>query len=83
MTKNIFGRIIQALIERKDMSQIQYLESQQIGNTKVTLWRTGNYRYQIETKTETNTEVFNFEAEYNQAVCEFIQKAREINNKMA
>jgi hypothetical protein len=65
------------------MSQIQYLESQQIGNTKVILWRTGNYRYQIETKTETNTEVFNFEAEYNEAVCEFIQKARAINNKMS
>lgn len=63
------------------MSQIQYIESQQIGNTKVTLWRTGEYMYQIETNTKGNTEVFNFEGEYNSAMCEFIMKAREINNK--
>lgn len=83
MTINQFGHIIASLIEREDMSQIQYLESQQIGDTKVILWRTGNYRYQIETKEKGNTEVFNFEAEYNDAVCEFIMKAREINNKQA
>ena len=65
------------------MSQIQYIESQQIGNTKVILWRTGNYLYQIETKTGDTTKVFNFEGEYNTAVCEFIMKAREINNQMA
>ena len=65
------------------MSQIQYVESQQIGETKIILWRTGNYQYQIETKTKGNTQVFNFEAEYNQAMTEFIMKAREINNKMA
>lgn len=63
------------------MSQIQYLESQQIGDTKLTLWRTGNYMYQIEMNTKGNTEVFNFEAEYNDAVCQFIMKAREVNNK--
>jgi hypothetical protein len=65
------------------MSQIQYIHGQQIGNTKVILWRTGNYMYQIEKKNKTNTEVFNFEGEYHTAMCEFIMKAREINNQVA
>jgi hypothetical protein len=65
------------------MSQIQYIESQQIGDTKIVLWRTGDYQYQIEYKSGSNTKVFNFEGEYNSAMCEFIMKAREINNKMA
>jgi len=71
------------LFERSIMSQIQYIESQRIGDVKLTLWRTGNYCYQIETSLKGNTEVFNFEGEYNEAMCEFIMKAREINNKMA
>lgn len=65
------------------MSQIQYIESIQIGDTKLTLWRTGNYQYQLETTEKGKTKVFNFEGEYNSAMIEFIHKAREINNKMA
>ena len=65
------------------MSQIQYIESQQIGETKIILWRTGNYQYQIETKNNGKSKVFNFEGEYNTAVCEFIMQARKINNETA
>lgn len=63
------------------MSSIQYIDSITIGDTKLTLWHRGNYQYQIETKTKGNTEVFNFEAEYNDAMCEFIHQARKINNE--
>ena len=65
------------------MSQIQYIQSQQIGNTKVTLWRTGNYQYQIEKSTKGNTEVFNFEAEYNDAMSEFLTQASQLNSNLA
>ena len=65
------------------MSQIQYIESQQVGNTKVILWRTGNYQYQIETKTKGNTKVFNFEAEYSEAMSEFLVQASKLNMKTA
>lgn len=69
--------------ERSSMSRIQVIDSITIGNTKLTLLDFGKKKYQIETKTKTNTEVFNFEGEYNSAMCEFIQKAVKLNKEMA
>jgi len=65
------------------MSRVQYIDSITVGNTKLILWNRGNYQYQIETKIKDTTKVFNFEAEYNEAVCEFIMQASKLNKQMA
>ncbi len=59
---------------------VQHLESQQVGDTKIILWHLGKDRYQIETIHKTNYKVFNFDGEYNEAVCTFIMEARKLNN---
>ena len=61
---------------------IQYIESQTIGNTKITLWRVADYSYQIEISNNGQKKVLNFAGEYHEAMSEFILKASEIN-KMA
>ena len=59
------------------------IQSQQIRDTKIAVYNTGKRQYQIVTTKGSNVKVLNFEGEYNSAICEFIMKAREINNKMA
>ncbi len=81
MTIKTIGCIIESLVERIALLP-QHVHSLAIGETKLVLYRTGENIYQIETITEGNTEVFNFSASYHDAMCELIQQARKINNKM-
>jgi hypothetical protein len=49
------------------------------GGTKVILWRTGNYRYQIETITGYGKRTVNFTAEYNDALARLEKEIENLN----
>lgn len=82
MTIKQYGYIICSLHEGIRMFP-KLIQSITIGDTGLVLWHKGKCSYQIETTRNGNTKVFNFEADHNNAVCELIMQAREINNEMA
>lgn len=61
----------------------KHMYTVEIGNTKVVLWQIKKDTFQIETVENGKSKVFNFNAGYNEAMCELIHQSRKINNATA